>query len=150
MAKNEWSMEQLTAKAETYCASAEHCISEMRSKLLQWNASDDQCEEIIAHLLDMDYINEQRYCHAFTHDKVAYQGWGRIKIRMHLNAKHLPSEAIDRALEDIEKAEYQKTLERAISSKKRTLKSTDTTAREKLIRFCMQRGFTYEEIIEYL
>jgi regulatory protein len=150
MAKNEWSMEQLTAKAETYCASAEHCISEMRCKLLQWNASDDQCEEIIAHLLDTDYINEQRYCHAFTHDKVAYQGWGRIKIRMHLNAKYLPHEAIDRALEDIEYAEYQKTIERVISSKKRTLKSTDTTAREKLIRFCMQRGFTYEEISEYL
>ena len=150
MAKNEWSMAQLTAKAEAYCASAEHCISEMRNKLLQWNASKEQCEEIIAHLLHTDYINEQRYCHAFAHDKVAYQGWGKIKIRMHLNAKYLPHEAIDRALEDIEYAEYQKTIERVISSKKRTLKSTDTTAREKLLRFCMQRGFTYEEISEYL
>jgi regulatory protein len=150
MAKNEWSMAQLTAKAEAYCAAAEHCISEMRTKLQQWEATDEQCDEIIAHLVQNNYINEQRYCHAFTHDKVLYQGWGRIKIRAYLYAKHLPSEAISQALKDIDETEYQKTLERVISSKKRTLKTTDTAAREKLLRFCMQRGFTYEEISEYL
>ena len=150
MAKNEWSMAQLTAKAEAYCAAAEHCISEMRTKLQQWEATDEQCDEIIAHLVQNNYINEQRYCHAFTHDKVLYQGWGRIKIRAYLHAKHLPSEAISQALKDIDETEYQKTLERVISSKKRTLKTIDTAAREKLLRFGMQRGFTYEEISEYL
>ena len=150
MAKNEWSMAQLTAKAEAYCAAAEHCMSEMRSKLQQWEATEEQCDEIIAHLVQASYIDEQRYCHAFAHDKVLYQGWGRIKIRAHLYAKHLPSEAIAQALKDIDEPEYQKTLERVISSKKHTLKSTDNIAREKLLRFCMQRGFTYEEISEYL
>lgn len=150
MAKSEWSMAQLTAKAEAYCAAAEHCISETRSKLLQWEASEEQCEEIIVHLLHTNYINEQRYCHAFVHDKVLYQGWGRMKIRAHLYAKHLPQEAIAEALDNFDETEYYNTLERVISSKKRTLKSTDPTAREKLLRFCMQRGFTYEEIIEYL
>jgi regulatory protein len=150
MANHEWSLQQLTAKAETYCAAAEHCICEVQNKLQQWQASAEQCEKIIAHLLQANYINEQRYCHAFAHDKVLYQGWGRIKIRAHLYAKHLPSEAITQALEDIDETEYQKTLERVIASKKRTLKTTDSAAREKLIRFCMQRGFTYEEISEYL
>lgn len=150
MAKNEWSMAQLTAKAEAYCAAAEHCISEIRSKLQQWEATDEQCDEIITHLLHANYIDEQRYCHAFSHDKVLYQGWGRAKIRANLYAKHLPSEAITQALKDINETEYRKTLERVISSKRRTLKTTDIAAREKLLRFCMQRGFTYEEISEYL
>ena len=101
MAMNEWSMAQLTAKAEAYCASAEHCISEIRSKLLQWQATDEQCDTIIAHLLHTNYINEQRYCHAFAHDKVAYQGWGKLKIRAHLYAKQLPTEAINQALDDM-------------------------------------------------
>jgi regulatory protein len=150
MAMNEWSMAQLTAKAEAYCASAEHCISEIRSKLQQWEATDEQCDTIIAHLLHTNYINEQRYCHAFAHDKVAYQGWGKLKIRAHLYAKQLPAEAITQALDNIDENEYQKTLEHVISSKKRSLKSTDSTAREKLIRFCLQRGFTYEEISKHL
>ena len=150
MAKNEWSIAQLTAKAETYCAAAEHCISDIRNKLLQWEATEEQSNEIIAHLVRHNYIDEQRYCHAFAHDKVCYQAWGRIKIKAHLYAKHLPSEAITQALENIDETEYQKALERVICSKKRTLKSSDPTAREKLLRFCMQRGFTYEEISEYL
>ena len=150
MAKNEWSIAQLTAKAETYCAAAEHCISDIRNKLLQWEATEEQSNEIIAHLVRHNYIDEQRYCHAFAHDKVCYQAWGRIKIKAHLFAKHLPGEAITQALENIDETEYQKALERVIYSKKRTLKSTDPTAREKLLRFCMQRGFTYEEISEYL
>jgi regulatory protein len=143
-------MAQLIVKAEAYCAAAEHCISEMHSKLQQWEATEEQCDEIIAHLVQANYIDEQRYCHAFAHDKVLYQGWGRSKIKAYLYAKHLPSEAIAQALKDIDETEYHKTLERVISSKKRTLTSTDTAAREKLIRFCMQRGFTYEEISEYL
>jgi SOS response regulatory protein OraA/RecX len=73
-----------------------------------------------------------------------------MKIRAHLYAKHLPQEAIAEALDSFDETEYYNTLERVISSKKRTLKSTDPTAREKLLRFCMQRGFTYEEIIEQL
>ena len=150
MAKNEWSMAQLTAKAETYCAAAEHCISDIRNKLQQWEATDEQSNEIIAHLVQHNYIDEQRYCHAFAHDKVCDQAWGRIKIKAHLYAKHLPSEAIAQAIENIDETEYQKALEHIICSKKRTLKTSDPTAREKLLRFCLQRGFTYEEISEYL
>ena len=150
MANHEWSLLQLTAKAEAYCAAAEHCISEVKNKLQQWEATSEQSEHIIAHLLVGKYIDEDRYCQAFAHDKILYQGWGRMKIKAHLYAKHLPSEAITQALEDIDETEDQKTLERVIASKKRTLKTTDAAAREKLIRFCMQRGFTYEEISEYL
>ncbi|MBR5827924.1 MAG: RecX family transcriptional regulator [Paludibacteraceae bacterium] len=150
MANHEWSLQQLTAKAEAYCAAAEHCISEVQNKLHQWQASAEQCDSIIEHLVKNRYINEQRYCHAFAHDKVLYQGWGRMKILAHLNAKHLPSEAINQALYEIDKKEYYNTLKRVVVSKKRTFKSSDTMVREKLIRFCMQRGFTYDEIEQVL
>jgi SOS response regulatory protein OraA/RecX len=33
-----------------------------------------------------------------------------------------------------------------MATKKRAIKSNDPMAREKLIRFCLQRGFTYDEI----
>ena len=52
---------------------------------------------------------------------------------------------IEDALESIDEIEYNQALDKIIASKKRTLKN-DPLAREKLIRFCMQRGFTYNEI----
>lgn len=150
MAKNEWSLAQLTAKAEAYCAAAEHCISEVNNKLLQWEATSEQAEHIIAHLIKSKYIDEERYCQAFTHDKVLYQGWGRIKICAALYAKHLPSIHIAQALDSLNEDEYIDTLKRVIATKKRAIKSNDPMAREKLIRYCLQRGFTYEEISEHL
>lgn len=146
MANQEWSLAQLCAKAEAYCAAAEHCVWEVRQKLLQWKATSEQVEDILAHLQIAHFIDEQRYCHAFVHDKLLYQGWGRIKIRVQLQAKNLPSKNIEQALQEIDNTEYYHILDRVIASKQRTIKTNDPQAREKMIRFLLQRGFTYEEI----
>ena len=67
-------------------------------------------------------------------------------MRAQLQAKHLPSQAIEQALNDIDEDTYRSVLARVLETKKRSIKSTDPQAREKLIRFALQRGFTYEEI----
>ena len=146
MVKHEWSLADLRSKAEFYCATAEHCYYEVRLKLQQWGATDEQIEHIVAHLQKEHFVDEQRYCNAFVHDKLLYQGWGRMKLRAGLQAKHLPNSAIDFALENIDESDYFRILNHVIISKRRTIKSSDPQAREKLIRFCLQRGFTYEEI----
>ena len=150
MANHEWSLEQLRAKAEAYCAIAEHCCSEVRIKLQQWGATAEQTDEILVHLQRYRFVDEQRYCNAFVHDKLLYQGWGRMKLRAGLQAKHLPIRAIDFALDNLDESEYFRVLNQVITSKRRTIKSSDPQAREKLIRFCLQRGFTYEEIRRYI
>lgn len=146
MVKREWSSDELKHKAEAYCAMAERCCSEVSNKLQQWGANTDEIETIIAYLTVQQYIDEARYCRAFTHDKVLYQGWGQIKIKAALHAKHLPSQYIVQAIDSIDKIAYFNTLERIITTKKRAIKPNDPMAREKLIRFCLQRGFTYDEI----
>ena len=146
MANHEWSSDELKSKAEAYCANAEHCSSELALKLQQWGAEQQQAEHIIAQLKEHHYIDEERYCRAFVHDKLLYQGWGRIKIQAALYAKRLPSVHINTALNSIDRTEYLGILKRVITTKKRAIKSNDPMAREKLIRFCLQRGFTYDEI----
>ena len=87
MVNREWSLEQLRAKAEAYCAAAEHCLYEVQQKLQQWQATPEQVEQIVCHLQEQKYLDEQRYCCAFVHDKLLYQGWGRMKLRAGLQAK---------------------------------------------------------------
>ena len=146
MANHEWSLDELKHKAEAYCATAEHCNTEVITKLQQWGAQSEQIDDILLHLATQRYIDEARYCHAFVHDKVRYQSWGRIKVRAALFAKHLPSSLINQAIADIDENEYFDVLKRVIDTKKRAINSKDPMAREKLIRFCLQRGFTYDEI----
>lgn len=146
MVKHEWSLADLRGKAEFYCATAEHCSYEVRLKLQQWGATDEQIEHIVAHLQKEHFVDEQRYCNAFVHDKLLYQGWGRMKMRAQLQAKHLPTAAIEKALNEIDRDTYMSVLTRVLATKKRSIKSADPQAREKLIRFAMQRGFIYDEI----
>lgn len=146
MANHEWSLVALRSKAEAYCAGAEHCVWEVKQKLQQWGASCEQTEQVIAHLQAERFVDEGRYCQAFVHDKLLYQGWGRMKMRAQLQTRHLPSQAIEQALYDIDEDTYRSVLARVLETKKRSIKSTDPQAREKLIRFALQRGFTYEEI----
>ena len=146
MANHEWSLDELMLKAEAYCATAERCCFEVKNKLQQWGATPDEIEQILLHLQSSRYIDEARYCSAFAHDKVRYQGWGRMKIRAALFAKYLPSSLITQALHSLDESEYIDTLKRVVATKKRAIKSNDPMAREKLIRFLLQRGFTYDEI----
>ena len=142
MEKREWSMAELQSKAEAYCAQAEHCVSEMRDKLRVWGATSAQADEVTERLIEDKYIDEARYCGAFVHDKLLYHGWGRVKIRAALQAKHLPSAYISAALEDIDETEYFRILEKVIQKKK--------GSPEQVIRFCLQRGFTLSEIKRFV
>ena len=143
MANPECSTADLTARAESYCAMAEHCPMELQVKLGQWGADSLQTEAVIAHLCAEGFIDEVRYCTAFVHDKLLYQGWGRVKMRAALQAKRLPSEAIDRALSEIDEAEYDKVLQRVVAKKR-------NAQPEQVVRFCLQRGFTLSEIRHFV
>lgn len=130
-------MAELQSKAEAYCAHAEHCTSEIMEKMRVWGATSVQAEQVTERLIDEKYIDETRYCRAFVHDKLLYQGWGRVKMRAALQAKRLPSACIAAALEDIDETEYFRVLEKVIQKKK--------GSPEQVMRFCLQRGFTLSE-----
>jgi len=146
MAKTEWSPVELKSKAEAYCAAAEHCESEVRTKLRQWNCDTRTADEIVNSLYTGNFLSDERYCRAFVHDKLLYQHWGRVKIEYMLRARHLPPAAIRAALDDMDETEYFRVLARLAESKKRTLPAGDDDARNALARFLLQRGFTADEI----
>lgn len=146
MVKTDLSLQQLQNKAEDYCSRSEHCAADVQEKLFQWGCRNASWKEtIINHLLDDDFINEARYCNAFAHDKLAYQGWGRVKIQMALKARHLSDAHIQSAIDNLDAETYETMLKKAIATKKKT-----ETNEELIIRFCMQRGFTYAEITKFL
>ena len=140
MENREYSLQELTSRAETYCARAEHCASEVRTKILAWGGTPEQAETIISHLYDNHYLDDARYCRAYTHDKLLYQHWGKVKIRAMLQARKLPSSEIQSALQNIDETEYNRILRAVLATKK-------NAPREAQIRFLLQRGFEYANIL---
>ncbi len=139
MAKTELSKAEWLDKCEAYCAKSEHCEADVRRKLYEWGALEDFFDEIVESLYLNDFLNTARFCHAYVHDKVEYQSWGRLKIQAGLRALQLPESDIRKALEEIDKSRYRKNLQALILSRK-------NDSEEKRLRFLLQRGFTYEEI----
>ena len=139
MEKRELSKAEWLDKAEAYCARSEHCAADVRRKLYEWFAPADLSDFIEQNLYANDFLNDARFCHAYVHDKVEYQSWGRMKIRAGLCALDLPEKEIREALENIDETVYAKNLRTLIASRK-------NDGEDKRLRFLLQRGFTYEEI----
>ncbi len=150
--KREYTPEEILYKAAAYCSLAERCESEVRTKLTAWGMPEEALQnKIIDYLYDENYLSCSRYCRAFVHDKLFYQGWGRIKIQAMLQAKHLPTVEIKQALSTINEDEYNRILRDILTKKKRTLQHEPAdTLRIKLLRFAASRGFTYNEVEQAL
>ena len=139
MANRELSKAEWLDKAEAYCARSEHCAADLQRKLYEWGAPSDLYDEIEQSLYSNDFLNDARFCHAYVHDKVAYQGWGRLKIQAGLQALQLPSSSIREALDAIDEKQYVTNLRNLIARHR-------YDAEDKRLRFLLQRGFTYDEV----
>lgn len=139
MANRELSKAEWLDKAEAYCAKSEHCTADVRRKLYEWGAPSDLFDEIEEKLYTNDFLNDARFCHAYVHDKVEYQAWGRLKIQAGLRALQLPEKDIRAALEELNEEKYRDNLRALIAQRK-------SDSEDKRLRFLLQRGFTYEEI----
>ena len=139
MANHELSKAEWQDKAEAYCARSEHCAADVRRKLFEWGAPAHLYDEIEQSLYSNDFLNDARFCHAYVHDKVAYQGWGRLKIQAGLQALQLPASSIREALDAIDENQYLANLRNLIARRR-------SDAEDKRLRFLLQRGFTYEEV----
>ena len=139
MEKRDLSAAEWLDKAEAYCARAEHCAADVRRKLYEWSAPADLFDKIEENLYARDFLNDERFCRAYVHDKVEYQGWGRQKIRAGLLALQLPESVIRDSLDEIDENQYLANLRNLIRQRK-------ADSEDKRMRFLLQRGYTYDEI----
>ena len=142
MANHELSKREWLDKEEAYCAKSEHCAADVRRKLYEWGAPADLFDEIVENLYANEFLNDARFCHAYVHDKVEYQSWGRLKIQAGLHSLNLPESEIRKSIDEIDEKRYGTNLESLIKQRK-------SDPEEKRLRFLLQRGFTYDEIKKY-
>ena len=143
--------EQAFSKLSALCARAEHCRQEMAEKMRRWQLPADAQERVINRLIDGRFINDERYCRAFVHDKLQYAKWGRRKIEQALYMKRIPDEVIDTVLGEVEPDTYIEMLRPMLRAKCKSIKAgSDYELECKLIKFAMSRGFSVEEAREAL
>ena len=150
-------MKKETTEQEAYlqlaalCAQAEHCQQEMRDKMKRWEMAPEVQERVIARLIKERYIDDERYARAFVKDKIRYNKWGRRKVQQGLWMKHIDDDIQQRVLSEVDDAEYLAVLKPLLKQKTKSIKAENDYERtQKLVRFALGRGFTYDIIRQCL
>ena len=150
-------MKKETTEQEAYlqlaalCAQAEHCQQEMRDKMRRWEMAPEVQERVIARLIKERYIDDERYARAFVKDKIRYNKWGRRKVQQGLWMKHIDDDIQQRVLSEVDDTEYLAVLKPLLIQKAKSIKAeNDYELTQKLVRFALGRGFTYDIIRQCL
>ena len=129
------------------CAQAEHCQHEMLEKMRRWELPEDAQARVMAKLVKERYVDDERYAQAFVKDKIRYNKWGRRKVEQALWQKRIDDDIRKRVLDDVDDDEYLSVLRPLLKQKRKTIKAkNDYELNQKLMRFAVGRGFTFDII----
>lgn len=138
--------EQVLIKLTAICARGEHCLYEMKQKMERWQIDDNTQQRVLAYLVAERYIDEQRYARFFINDKMKYNKWGKKKIEQALWMKHISPNDYKEYLDSIEDRNYEEALLPLLVAKRKSVKGKDDyEIKMKLVRYALQRGFSYDQ-----
>ena len=133
------------------CARSEHCQHDMLEKMRRWDMSEDAQARVMQRLVSERYVDDERYARAFVHDKIRYNKWGRRKVEQALWQKRIDDDIRQQVLSEVDDEEYLSVLRPLLKQKRRSTKAdSDYELNQKLMRFALSRGFTYDIIRQCL
>lgn len=142
--------ESALSHAAALCAKSEQCETEIRVKLYKWGISSAESDKIIAYLIDNKFIDQNRFAVAYSHDKLRFSGWGRLKIKKGLIQRHIPESAINVGLSSIDEDEYMEYIRRIVANKAKSCDLNNNTDRLKVYRHLFGKGFESGLILQVI
>ncbi len=139
------STKEVTQKLEHYCAYQERCHKEVVNKLWELGARGDEIDQIVVHLINNNYLNEERFAQTFAHGKFSIKKWGRNRIISELKKRNISKYTINSALKEIEDEAYFKTFHALAEKKWESLTEKNLQKKKrKLADYLFYRGWESE------
>jgi len=149
-----YTVEEAKRKLEAYCAYQDRCHKEVAQKLRDMRMIPDAIDVVIGHLLEHNFLNEERFAKAFARGKFRHKSWGRTRITRELKQRGIGAYNLKTALLEIEDEEYD-TVFNTLSRKRYEQLSSETDKyrkRKKLADYLTYRGWegdlVYEKVKE--
>ena len=128
-------------KLRTYCAYQERCHSEVRTKLISLKIYGDDLEEVIADLIQENFLDEERFARAFSRGKFRIKKWGKYKITQELKRKRVSEYCIKKGLSEIDQDEYLATAKELLTKYYDKLSGLDPIRRKKTYEHGARKGY---------
>lgn len=137
-----YSLKEATKKLESYCAYQERCHKEVVYKLRNMRMIPEAIDQIVVHLIDDNYLNEERFAKSYARGKFTIKKWGRKRITSELKQRDVSRFNINSALKEIDQVAYQKTFDDLAEKKLAQLtEKNPQKRRKKLADYLLYRGW---------
>jgi regulatory protein len=153
------STDALLLRIRKYCALRERSIHEVKRKLADLGAQEEELTLIIGKLMTEGFLNEKRFTKSFVGGKFRNKKWGRKKIEIELRKHGIKGEILEQGFKEIAPDDYLQTLDKLLAKKWKQVslkprKNEEehyglfTPEIQKVINYALQKGYEYEVIVE--
>lgn len=136
-------LEEAKRKLEAYCAYQDRCHKEVTQKLRDMHMIPQAIDTVVGHLIEHNFLNEERFAKAFTRGKFRHKYWGKNRITRELKSRGISPYILKIALLEIDDEEYERVFN-ALSRKRYdqlTSEKDKYRKRKKLADYLLYRGW---------
>ena len=148
-----YTVDEAKKKLEYYCTYQERCHQEVQKKLKDMRMIPEAIDVIIVHLIEHNFLNEERFAKTFVRGKFRIKGWGKRRLTLELRKKDIAKVNINQALKEISDEEYTVILDTLAKKKWANISEKSTIKKKKkLLDYLLYRGWephlVYDKINE--
>jgi regulatory protein len=146
-------LKEAQLKLEYYCSYQERCHQEVVQKCYDLGINSNEVDEVVVHLLQNNFLNEERFARSFARGKHHIKSWGKIRIVNELKQRHVSATNIKCALTEITEETYQEALEKLAERQWEHITERDIQKKKKkfcdfLLRKGWESNLVYEKLKE--
>ena len=150
-----YTVDEAKKKLEHYCAYQERCHKEVRNKLWEMKMIPEAIDVIVVHLIQHNYLNEERFAKVYVSGKFRIKKWGKIRLVRELKFRGISKYSMDAALKEIDYDDYHNTLDELVQKRIASVKEPNKYKKKKKVAdYLFYRGWeshlVYEKINEYI
>ncbi len=143
------SVSEAQTKIEYYCSYQERCHQEVVEKLRQLGQTSADIDTLLVHLIDQNYLNEERFARSFVRGKHRIKGWGRHRIVNELKGRHITQYVLQAALQELDPEEYETAFHRIAESHWEHLHEANMLRkRKKFCDYMVRKGWESDWVYE--
>ena len=153
--KKTYTLNEAIKKLEHYCAYQERCHKEVQQKLKEMGMIPEAIDVVIGHLLEHNFLNEERFAKTYVQGKFKIKKWGKRRLTLALKQKDVSKYNINLGLSMLSDEEYIVTFNTLAEKKFNSIKETNSLKKKKkLADYLLYRGWephlVYDKVNELI
>ena len=144
-----YTVEEAKRAIERYCVYQERCHKEVEKKLREYKMIPEAIQVIVVHLIEHNFLNEERFAQSYARGKFRIKKWGKQRITRELRFRDISQYNIKSAFKEINEDDYLNTFHALAEKKFESItESNKYKKKKKLTDYLLYRGWESSLVFE--